>query len=76
MLPTLEQIILEETNDEFKASRWSLFAWLLGLRSETVSAINELSQASGKYIRLVNFTLKFLLEVIGKSKTFSGNANF
>lgn len=72
-LPTLEQLIFDEMNDEFKASRWSLFQWLLGLESdlETISKIEQLPHANGKYLRLVVFTLKFLLKVSVKSEIFS-----
>lgn len=67
-LPILHQLILDEMNDEFKAFRWSLFQWLLGLESEPefISTIDQLSHVNGKYLRLVVFTLNFLLKVIKK----------
>lgn len=62
-LPTLENMIIQEHDDSFSESRWSLFQWLLGLDADTESISNIKRSFNDKYIRIVLFTLDFLLKV-------------
>lgn len=60
-LSSTQQIIMDESNKEFDEARWSLFKWILDFDIETISNIKASNDS--KYLRIVQFTLNFLLSV-------------
>ncbi|XP_055326138.1 uncharacterized protein LOC129579974 [Sitodiplosis mosellana] len=58
-LPTLNDLIIEEDNQQFAEPRWSLLQWLLDLDGKDITSIKK--ACDSKYIRIVLITLKFLL---------------
>ncbi|XP_055320075.1 uncharacterized protein LOC129577310 [Sitodiplosis mosellana] len=58
-LPSLHQIIIQEKDTSFDDTRWFIFRWMLGLDDEFI--LNVRSKFESNFMRIVSYTLKFLL---------------
>lgn len=60
-MPTLNQMTIEVRNSYTDGFRWSLFAWTLGFDNEFILKVQNSFES--KFMRIVQYTLKFLLLV-------------
>lgn len=59
--PSLKQLIIQEEDSSFDDSRWFYFGWLLGFDNRFIIKVR--SQFYSKFMRIVSYTLKFLVMV-------------
>lgn len=60
-LPSLKNLMMQDTVSIYNPYKWSLLQWLLGVSDDVISEFR--TSANSKFIRVVNLTLKFLITV-------------